>query len=239
MGRSRTVTVTVTEVVAKDTEVTLGISRSSGVPGTILITGKLFIATTINVVPGKSIDILVNGAKVISKITASTGIYSYNYTVGSGSYTFQARFNGDADYNPDYSPVVTGTYAKIDTDVTMDVNPTYGEEPLKVTTSGRLFRPDTSVGLGGKSVELWRNNVKVKTMTTKTTTPGLGAYTFTETLGKGEHNYYVYFAGDGTYEGCEIHDGSMVVEGVPDDEEPPVVGAGPILLILLFLATQE
>ena len=239
MGRSRTVTVTVTEVVAKDTEVTLGISRSSGVPGTITMTGKLFIAGTINVVPGKSIDILVNGSKVTSRTTASTGIYSYNLTVSSGSYTFQARFNGDADYNPDYSPVVTGTYAKIDTDLTMDVNPTYGEEPLAVTITGRLFRPDTSLGLGGKTVELWRNNVKVKSMTAKTSTP-LGVYEFHESLGKGEHNYYVYFRGDSTYEGCEIHDGSMVVEGeVPPDEEPPVVGVGPALLLLLLVMTQE
>jgi len=89
-------------------------------------------------------------------------------------------------------------------------------------------------------VELWRNNVKIKSMITKTTSPGQGSYEFHDSLSnEGDYSYYVYFKGDSKYEGCEASDGSKVTDGEePPDGEPPVAGLG-ILLLALLVVSQE
>lgn len=239
MGRSRTVTVSVIET---RTEVTIGLDRDSGFPGVVKMYGSLFVAGTINLIRYKTIELWVNGVKGPTTSTGSEGRYHFDYTVGVGTYDFYARFPGDGLYLADNSPTVTGTYAKVATDITIDVNPLAGGGPLAITILGRLSRTDTALGLGGKTVKLYRNKnggsfTMIKSMTTKTSAP-LGIYEFHDSLTVlGDYGYYVEFAGDAHFEGCEAGDGSTVIDGVPPDEVP--VGYGPILLLALLVMTQE
>ncbi len=239
MGKSRVVTVSVSKT---PTEVTIGLDRYDGTPGTINVFGSLFEAGTTIVLRGKTIQLLVAGSLMSSTTTDSSGRYKFTFVVGAQRYSFQAKFPGDASYAPDWSPLKIGDYGKIGTSLTIDVNPTAGGAPLAITIIGMLRRDDTGGGLPGKTVELWRNNIKIKSMTTKTTSPGQGSYLFKDTLStQGTFSYYVYFTGDTKYEGCEASDGSTVLDGVPPDEEPPVVkglGAGVLLLALLVLSQE-
>lgn len=238
MGKSRVVRVVVSP---KSAELTIGLSRADGVPGVIRVYGSLFEAGTINLIRGATIELWVNGLKRATTTTTIDGRYTFNYTVGVGSYEFWTKFIGDDIHFPDTSPFLQGIYAKIETVLSIDVNPLFGAPPLAVTIQGSLRRDDTSLGLGGKTVDLYRDDVKIKSMVTKTTQP-LGVYVFHDTLSAaGGHEYYVYFAGDTQFEGCEVGDGAVVSGEPPPDEEPPPeagLGAGVLLLALLVLSQE-
>jgi len=236
MGKSRTVTVTVIKAGA---ELTIGLDRVSGFPGTIQILGSLYEAGTINVIRSATVELYINGLKVATTTTSSSngGRYSFSHAFGVGVYDVFTVFPGNETYLMDQSDLVRPEYAKVDTDLTIDVNPLAGAPPLAVTITGRLSRSDTTVGLGGKTVELWRNGVKIKTATTKTSTP-LGIYTFSDTI-SAQANYYVYFAGDSQFEGCEAGDGSTVVDGDENGEPPVVADWGPALVLALLVLSQE
>ncbi|GAG95892.1 unnamed protein product [marine sediment metagenome] len=169
MGKSRTVSVTVTKT---RTEVTIGLDKYDGTPGTINVLGALYEAGTIKVLRGKPVQILIGGAPAATVTTDTNGRYRYTFVASAQRYSFQAKFAGDATYAPDYSPVVIGEYGKIGTTLTIDVNPIAGGSPLAVTILGMLIRDDTGGGLPGKTASLYRNNTKIKSMTTKKTSPG-------------------------------------------------------------------
>jgi len=239
MGKSRTVSVTVSP---KSAELTIGLDRAGGLPGVVKFYGSLFQAGTIILIRGATVELWVNGVKVKTTTTGILGRYHFDYTVGAGIYDFFSRFPGNDTYLPDDSPRLQGVYSKIPASLSIDVNPTFGAPPLAVTILGRLSRDDTTAGLPGKTAELYRNGVKIKSMTTKTTSPGQGSYEFHDTIStKGDYEYYVYFAGDAQFEGCEAHDGATADGEPPDDEEPTPagLGAGALILALLVLSQES
>ena len=191
MGKSRVVTVSVTKT---STEVTIRLTRYDGTPGSINVVGTLYVAGTTRILRGKTIQLLIGGAPGGTTTTDFFGKYKFTFVVSAQRYSFQAKFPGDASYEPDWSPLVIGEYSKIGTDLTIDVNPTFGDAPLAVTITGRLSRDDTTGGLGGLTVDLYRNDVKIKSMTTKTSTP-LGIYEFHDTI-SAVADYHVYFSGN-------------------------------------------
>jgi len=138
------------------------------------------------------------------------------------------------------SNTVTVTVTKIGTSFYgLDVNPLYGAPPLAVTILVQLRGDDTGMGLNGKSVDLYRDDSKIKSTTTAATSGGPGFAIFNDTLSTpGDHSYYVYFAGDNTYEGCELSDGSTVV-GDGEPPEPPIGAGLGLLLLALLVMTQE
>ncbi len=235
-------------VIETSTSVSLLLSRSSGFPGSVSLSGKLFKGTTAAIIPYKTIDLLVNGAKVKSATTNSSGLYNFSYTVASGYYTFQTRFNGDGLYTASWSPVRTGTYGKVGTSwYGLNINPLAGGGPLAVTIVAQLRRDDQGTGLNSKSVKLYRNKnggsfTAIQTKNTVSTSGGPGFALFNDTLTTiGEYGYYLFFAGDSQFEGCEVSDGSIVLEG--NGEEPPngdgVAGGVGILLLALLVLSQE
>jgi len=237
MGKSRTVTVTVTKT---GTELTIGLDRYEGTPGVINVLGSLYKAGTINILRGKTIQLFVAGSPLATTTTDLNGRYRFTFSVGAERYSFQAKFPGDASYASSSSPLVIGDYGKIGTSLTIDVNPIAGGAPLAVTIFGLLSRTDTGGPLPGKTVELWRDGSKINTQVTKTTSPGQGAYEFHDTIStEGDHSYYVYFTGDIQFEGCEAGDGATVVDGIPPDEEPPVGAGLGVLLLALMVLSQE
>jgi len=141
------------------------------------------------------------------------------------------------------SETVTVTVTKVGTSFYgLDVNPLAGQAPLAVTIITQLRRDDTGLGVSGKTVNLYRNGAAIKSTTTVSTSGGPGFCVFQDTLtATGEHQYYVYFAGDSEFEGCEASDGSTVIDGEPPNgEKPPVTGAGlGLLLLALLVVSQE
>lgn len=248
MGKSRTVTVSVTKT---GSELTIGLDRYEGTPGNVKIIGSLFKAGTINILRGKLITLMVKGVDVKTATTDTSGRYHFDYTVTAGRFSFQTKFLGDVSYGPDYSPVVIGEYGKRLTGFyELNINPLAGASPLSITLITQLRRDDTSLGLNGKSVEIHRNLdggsfTRIATKTTVSTSGGPGFIIFNDVLtGVGTYGYYLYFAGDTEYEGCEITDGATVLDGeppngdgLPPDGEPS--GIGVALLIGLLLVTQE
>jgi len=241
MGKSRVVKVMVS---MKSSDLRITLSRVDGLPGSIKISGVLYDASLTKVITGARIELWIDGLHKASTTTSFLGMYAFNYTFGDKTYDVYTHFPGNDTYFADSSPLVRPTFAKVGTNITIDVNPLFGAPPLAVTITGRLSRDDTTGGLGARVVELHRNGVKIKTATTKTSTP-LGIYQFNDTLSAGGgYEYYVYFAGDALFEGCEASDGTTVSDGEPpDDEEPPTppptgIGAGAVLLALLVLSQE-
>lgn len=206
MVRSATESVTVSKV---SSELTIGLSRVDGPPGDINIGGTLFKAGTTVIIRGATVDLWVNGLYQGSDTTDSSGRYLFTEPFEEGLYDVYTSWDGDDTYWPDSSPLVTAEYGKIATAISIIVSPPSGAPPLSVRITGLLT---TAVGgpLGGKTVHLYRDGVKIKSMATKMTSPGQGAYDFTDVLETpGNHTYYVEFEGDDTYEGCEEEPGSL------------------------------
>ncbi len=200
MVRSATESVIVTKV---SSELTVGLSRYSGPPGDIDILGALYKATTIVVIPGATVELWVNGLYVGSTTTDSSGRYHFTATVEEGKYDIYTYWAGNDTYWADTSPLVVGNYGKIQAAISITVTPSSGAPPLATQTTGLLT---TAAGspLGGKTVHHYRDGVWLKSMVTKTTSPGQGAYVFTDILvTPGGHTYYVEFEGDAEYAGCE------------------------------------
>jgi len=201
MVQSATESVIVTKSAS---ELTVGLDRYSGFPGDISILGSLYKAGTIVVIPGATVNLYVNGQYTGSVITNSSGRYLFEATVEEGSYTIYTQWAGNDTYLGDTSPSVTGTYAKIQAAITISVSPSSGAPPVTTRTTGLL----TTVGgspLGGKTVHHYRNGVKINSQTTKTTSPGQGAYDFSDII-NASADYYVVFEGDDQYAGCEVEE---------------------------------
>ena len=240
MGSSRTVRVVVSP---KSADLTISLNPADGPPGTVKIEGMLTEGYT--PIEQRTIELWVNGLKKTTTKTSSLagrrGEYWFDYTVGVGSYDFYTRFPGDATYMAVDSDLRQGTYSKIGTDLTIDVNPMYGRPPLAVTIMGQLTDDDTGWGLNGKSIKLYRNEALIKSYTTVSTPGGAGFYVFHDTLSAaGGYDYRTHFAGDSKYEGCEVSDGAIVTNGEPPNGEPPVdAGAGLGILLLALLVMSE
>lgn len=242
MGKSRTVRVTVSP---KSAELTIGLDRAGGTPGVVKFYGSLFQAGTIILIRAATVELWVNGTKRATTTTGTEGRYHFDFTVAAGSYNFYTRFPGNSTYLADDSPPLQGAYAKLAVGFDIDVNPTFGAPPLATTIIGRLYRADTSLGLGGKTVDFFRNGVKLKSMITKKTTPGLGSYQFSDTISaKGGYDYHVFFAGDAQFEGCEAHGGATADgDGEPGNGEPPeehkASNLGPLIILAAILLGDD
>lgn len=199
MVRSATEGVTVTKL---SSELTIGLSRYSGPPGDVDILGSLFKAGTLVVIPGATVKLYVNGIYQGSDTTNSSGRYLFTVDFDEGSYSIYTEFMGNDTYWPDTSPPVEASYGKIQAAITISVSPSSGAPPLTTRITGLLTIAATYSPLGGKTVHLYRNGVKIKSMTTKTTSPGQGAYDFTDVINESA-DYYVEFLGDDEYAGCE------------------------------------
>lgn len=200
MVKSTTESVTVSKL---SSELTIGLSRESGTPGDITIGGILFKLGTTEVIPSATVELWVNGIYKGSAKTNSSGRYLFTATVGEGRYDIYTHWDGNDTYWAADSPLVVGNYSRIATAISISVSPNSGAPPLSVRITGIL---STSAGspLGGKTADLYRDGAKIKSMTTKQTSPGQGAYDFTDILETpGGHTYYVEFKGDDTYAGCD------------------------------------
>lgn len=197
MVQSSTERVTVAKL---DSELTIEIDRVTGPPGDITITGKLYRAGSIVVIGQATIELYVNGGYVGSNVTNNSGEYIFSATVEEGGYTIYTSWMGNETYNQDSSPPITANYGKIQAAISISVSPSSGAPPMTVTISGRLSAE--GVSLVDKIVDLYREGVKIDSKTTISTDLGLDSFTFTDTINSSA-DYYVKFAGDDQYKGCD------------------------------------
>jgi len=181
-----------------NSDLTVALSRSAGFPGDVDILGTLWEAGQLVIIPNATIDLYVNGTYQGSVTTDAYGHYIFTYDFPEGSFDIYTSWDGNATYLSDVSPLVQGTYAKVQAAISMTVSPPEGAPPLQVTLSGYLSRSDTGAGLVGKTVFLNKDGVDIKNMVTQ----AAGYYEFSDIIDE-TSSYYVEFKGDDMYHGCE------------------------------------
>ena len=199
MVRSSTEGVLVTKLFS---ELFMSLDRDDGPPGDVVISGVLRKLDSLIVIRGATVKLYVNGIYQESDTTDSSGRYQFVVDFDEGQYDVATSWEGNDTYLQDDSPLVTANYTKIQAAITITVSPSSGAPPLTVTIGGLLNIAATSSPLGGKTVNLWRSGGLVKSMTTKTTSPGQGSYSFSDIIYVSA-DYYVEFLGDDEYAGCE------------------------------------
>lgn len=233
MGKSRTVSVS---VLVKPVTLSINLSRITGPPGTVSVTGYLKEEATGLPIYGRSIVLWVAGLRYNEATTFSDGSYGFfGIVVEEGRYTFQSIFKGDDTYDDKATPLVIGNYGKVQSSVSINVTPSSGDPPLTVTIKGKLTRDDTGAALGGRSpIKLYQDGEVIDSMSTSLDPATLGQYEFTKTLERGTFSFFVEFPGDDEFLGCIGKDGTASVDGVP-----LVTGLGPLLLLALVVMAQE
>lgn len=184
-----------------DSELTMGLERTSGPPGDVDVIGALYKAGTIVVIPNAEVEVYVNGVLQVSVVTNSSGRYSITIDFPEGSFTVYTSWMGNETYNQDASPPVNAVYGKIQAAISINLSPSSGAPPLTTRTTG-LLTTVAGAPLGGKTVHQYRDGVLINSMVTKTTSPGQGAYDFSDVI-DADTDYYVIFLGDDEYAGCE------------------------------------
>lgn len=201
------VTVSLTE-----TSLSILVSPGSGVPQKQSVTGFLTEAWTGNPIADRNINLW------ITEGTAEPTLYGTSKTFSDGSfgwflvpvsentYVFEVEFLGDSAYVQSYARA-TCTFMKVGSALSLTVDPMSGNVPLNVLISGKLTRVDTRAGLGGRTVNLYRNAVLVASAKTSVDPTTLGNYAFSDTLTEaGSYTYYAEFAGDDLFAGCPEED---------------------------------
>lgn len=220
----------------KSVTLSINLSRTSGPPGAVNVTGYLKEATTGSPISGRTIVLWHNGLRSGETSTYSDGSYGFfGVDVNEGRHTFQTIFPGDSVYDDKATALVIGTYGLVQSSISINVSPRSGSPPLSVSITGKLTRDDTGAALGGRGpIKLHQNGVVVDSMSTSYDPATLGQYAFTVTLPKGTYSFFTEFPGDDEFLGCLKENGAAVV----DDGPPPTGGVGLVLLALLVL-TQE
>ncbi len=205
MVRSATKGVTVTKL---SSELFISLDRYDGPPGDVVISGVLRKLGSLIVIRGATVKLYVSGIYQKSDTTDDFGRYQFVVDFDAGLYHVYSSWDGDDTYYPDTSPNQVVEYTKIQAAITITVSPPSGAPPLTVTIGGLLTIAATYAPLGGKTVHLYKDDVEIDSKTTKTTSPGQGAYIFTDVVDAAAE-YYVEFEGDDIYEGCEENEGIL------------------------------
>jgi hypothetical protein len=111
----------------------------------------------------------------------------------------------DGGGSPISIDVAVAVAPKKATGLGISIYPIVGTVPFTVYITGKLTDATTYLGINGKSINLYRNGVKIATGTTAYD-PVLdsdGIVNFEDNITvAGSYAYYIEFAGDSEYEGC-------------------------------------
>jgi hypothetical protein len=129
---------------------TLTVNSPSGTAGTAVdVVGSL---STNPPIPGRTIEVSVDGSNVGSAVTDGGGNYTFSYTIPAGmavgAHTLQADFLGDGSYNPSSA---SGTLTVM-SNTTVTVAPAAGKPGLSATLSATLTADNTGGPLSGKTL---------------------------------------------------------------------------------------
>jgi len=147
---------------------------------------------------GKTIVFTINGTAIGSAITGTNGIATLNYpiTVPPGTYTINATFNGDTNYNSTYN-TATLTIHKNNTNIVVtDVSGNFGQN---LNLQATLTNQATGTPLPGKNVDFAVNGALVGSAVTDSN--GIGTLNYLITLSPSTYTINATFNGDGDYNG--------------------------------------
>jgi len=131
---------------------------------------------------------------------AVTFVHAYSAV---GDFTIKATIKNTST-GVTGSGQATVSVAKIPSALSCGATPATGVVPLSVTVSGKLTRTDTGGGLGGKSLNIYVDGVKVAAASTVSD----GSYSTKVTITTaGTRSIYADFAGDATTLGCSEETG--------------------------------
>jgi hypothetical protein len=200
MGRSNTVTITVTPAI-KSTRLTLVASKTSApVPAVITFTATLVDSEGYPVV-GRNIDFYANGTLVWTVTTDSNGNASVDLGYGNvGTYSVYASFAGDANYGPSTSNTVTVTITKAPTTLALRVSKSEIVQGESVDLIATLVNAAYNIPVIGATVKFYTADGRF--VDSKVTDEN-GVAKTTLTIGVvGTYSYYAVFEGDENHEGC-------------------------------------
>jgi len=100
MGRSNTVTITVTQPAKRKSILTVSVSPSSGTaPLTVTITGQLLDQDGYTPLPNRTVKLYINDTYVSSASTDMRGNVTFSYTFKDvGTYSIYLAWDGDEYY---------------------------------------------------------------------------------------------------------------------------------------------
>ncbi|MDZ4210765.1 MAG: Ig-like domain repeat protein, partial [Methylotenera sp.] len=146
---------------------------------------------------GKTIDFTVNGTSVGSALTDDDGIATFSYliTLTPDTYSINATFAGDSNYNNTYNTGIMTVYKNATSLAVANVTGTNGQNVnLQATLTNQDGTP-----LAGKTIQFTVNGANIGSATTGTNGVATLSYTITQT----SNTYAIgsIFTEDGNYNG--------------------------------------
>ncbi len=207
---------------------TLTVNSPTGTAGQAVdITGNL---STNPPIPGRTINVSVDGTNVGSAVTNGDGNYTLNYAIPAdtavGAHAIQADFAGDGSYNPSSA---NGTLTVM-SDTTVTVAPATGKPGQSVALSATLTANNTGGPLSGKTLDFSVDGTSVGSGVTDPTGTATANYTVDDAATS--RTITAAFAGDADYNPSS---GNGTLTVVPADTTHYTIDRTGIITTLVIL----
>ena len=194
----------------------LAVANCSGAPGaSVTLNATLTRSDTNTPLPAKTVTFSVNGVKIGSALTQSSGQASVTYAIPSGtppgSLPISVAFASDTYDNPASG---LGTLAVVGIPAAISVQNVLGAAGASVRLSVTLTRSDTGAPLQGKALTFTLSGTTVGTATTYSSGSASLNYPIPANAAAGTLSVGVSFAGDATDQPC-AGQGTLTVLDLP------------------------
>ena len=178
----------------------VGSSASINVGSSVTFSGVLKDSSD-NKISNASVK-LYNGSTLVDTLTTdSNGAYSKTVSgLSAGSYTFQAKYEGDSTYKKSNSSTVSLTVTKLSTTTSLSATSASIVIGASPSLTGTL-KDSNNTGVTGASVKIYSGDTLLDTVTT--TTGGAFSYTGSATSSTGSLTFKAVYDGDSTYSNSE------------------------------------
>jgi subtilisin family serine protease len=195
-------TLTVTTPVSKNTA--LELTPTVGTVGqSAQLIARLWSPEDGSNVVGRTVHFSIEGTPVGSAVTDSNGIATHNFivpdTLGSGTKSVSATFDGDSEYNATSQTAQAFTIYKAKTYISF--TNTSGTVGKSAQLKARLWRPSDGANIVGRTVSFTIGSTPVGSAVTGNDGMAVLNFVVPDTLGSGTQSVTASFAGDSAYNG--------------------------------------
>ena len=184
--------------------ITIPTGNNAAYGETLIVTATLSDGNGVNL-PGKNVNVKINGTDVGTVTSDSNGLITYtNNTLNAGTYNFTFTFDGDENYTDSSASNDTVNVDTKSTTLTENIvtSVTYPDDEI---ISVKLTNDATS--LNGKTVTL---NIDGTAYTNTTNSEGVATFII-KGLSGGSHNYNFTFAGDSNYKASSMKNSTFLI----------------------------